>query len=59
MFDEVSLVIFRYGDPGDDSLDFQMNHVLAIYGASMSEQVNMGAAVQVFMVKYVHIWAYY
>ena len=44
MFDEVSVVIFRYGDPGDDSLDLQMNYVLVIYGASISEQVSMEAA---------------
>ena len=24
MFDEVSVVIFRYGHPGDDSLDLQI-----------------------------------
>ena len=29
VFDEVSVVIFRYRDPGDDSLDSQMNYVLA------------------------------
>ena len=44
VFDEVSVVIFRYGDPGDDSLDLQMNYVFAIYGASISEQVSTGAA---------------
>ena len=44
VFDEVSVVIFRYGDPGDDSLDLQMNYVLAIYGASISEQVSTGDA---------------
>ena len=32
VFDEVSVVIFRYGDPGDDSLDLHMNYVLAISG---------------------------
>ena len=44
VFDEVSVVIFRYGDPGDDSLDLQMNYVLAFYGESISEQVNTGVA---------------
>ena len=44
VFDEVSVGVFRYGDPGDDSLDLHMNYVLAIYGASISEQFSKGAA---------------
>ena len=44
VFDQVSDMIFRYGDPGDDSLDLQINCVLAIYGLSISEQVSMRAA---------------
>ena len=36
VFDEVSVVIFRYRGPGDDSLDLHMTYVLAIYGASIS-----------------------
>ena len=27
VFDEVSVGVFRYGDPGDDSLDLQINYV--------------------------------
>ena len=44
VFDEVSVVILKYGDIGDDSLDLQMNYVLAIYGESISEQDNTGVA---------------
>ena len=41
---EFSVVIFTYGDPGDDSLDLKMNYVLAIHGASISEQIGLGDA---------------
>ena len=44
VFDEVSVVIFTYGDPGDDSLDLQMNYVLTIFGATISEQFSTAAA---------------
>ena len=37
-------MIFTYGDPGDDSLDLKMNYVLAIHGASISEQISLGDA---------------
>ena len=43
-FDEVSVVIFTYGDPGDGSLDLKMNYVMAIHGASITEQVSLGDA---------------
>ena len=37
-------MMFRYGDPGDDSLDLQMIYVLAIYEVSISEQISTGDA---------------
>ena len=43
VFEQVSVMIFRYGVPGDDSLDLKINYVLAICGTSISEQVSKGA----------------
>ena len=39
--DEISVVIFRYGGPGDDSLDLQMNYVLAIYQNRFAQELQV------------------
>ena len=68
VFDEVGVVIFRYGDPGDNSLDLQINYCMSWPFKMRAYQNRLAQELQFFLVHfpnmeimtticpYIHIW---